>query len=76
MPEYEYEVTFRGSQWTATVLIYHELDNETKEDQEANGDAIQSWAESVADQHGLVIGDYHEVSIVKTGVLTHSYTKW
>lgn len=62
--EYEYEVTFRGSQWTATIICYHELDNEgTEEDR----DRIQGWAEAVADNNGLQLNDYHEVSIVKTG---------
>lgn len=65
-PEYEYEVTFRGSQWTVITLCYHEADSEGTE---ADRDLIQNWAEAVADQNGLSLNDYHEVSILKTGVL-------
>ena len=68
MSEYEYEVTFKGSQWTATVLVYHEADTQDGKDSEAS-DTIQAWAETVADNNGLGISDYHEVSIVKTGEL-------
>lgn len=66
MNEFEYEVIFRGSQWTANVLVFHEADSEGTE---ADRDAIQGWAEAVADQNGLMLGDYHEVSINKTGEL-------
>lgn len=64
--EYEYEVIFRGSQWTATVIIYHEADSE---ETEQDRDAIQSWAETVASDKGLQINEYDEVSILKTGEL-------
>ena len=67
MSEYEYEVTFYGSQWRATVIVYHELDNEVGEDER---DRIQGWAEGVADQLGLGLGDFHEVIIKKTGELS------
>lgn len=68
MSEYEYEVTFTGSQWIVTVLVYHEQDTEEGKNEEAS-DAIQAWAEAVASNNGLSINDYHEVSIVKTGEL-------
>lgn len=61
MKEFEYEVKFYGNQWVINILCYHEQDNE-------QGDAeIIRWAKAVADQDGLVIPDYHEVSIQKTG---------
>ena len=63
--EYEYEVTFRGSQWTANILCYHELDSEITE----NRSTIEGWAEAVANNNGLELNDYHEVVIVKTGEL-------
>ena len=63
--EYEYEVTFRGSHWTANILCYHELDSEVTE----NRQAIEDWAEAVANNNGLQLNDYHEVVIVKTGEL-------
>lgn len=68
MSQFEYEVTFRGSQWNATVICYHEADTQEGKDEEAS-DTVQAWAESVADQTGLTISDYSEVSIVKTGEL-------
>lgn len=67
MNEYEYEVTFYGSQWRATILVYHE------EDSELGGENARSkitlWALAVADQLGLGIGDFNEVKVEKTGVL-------
>ncbi len=67
MSEHEYEVTFYGSQWRATVIVFHELDNEQGEEER---EMIQGWAEGVADQLGLGLGDFHEVKIEKTGVLS------
>lgn len=64
MKEYEYEVTFYGSQWRATVTVFHELDNEEGEEER---EMIQGWAEGVADQLGLSLGDFHEVKIEKIG---------
>ena len=67
MNEYEYEVTFYGEQWRATILVYHE------EDSELGGrnarSSITLWALGVADQLGLGIGDFNEVKVEKTGVL-------
>lgn len=66
MNEYEYEVTFYGSQWNATVIVYHELDSEEGEEER---EMIQGWAEGVADQLGLSLAEFHEVKITKTGEL-------
>lgn len=63
--EFEYEVTFMGSQWTAKVICYHELDSEIVK----NRTAIEGWAEAVASNNGLELNDYHEVLILKTGEL-------
>ena len=68
MSEYEYEVTFEGSQWTATVLVYHEADTKEGEDLEARESVIR-WAEAVAGDKGLGISEYHEVSVTQTGEL-------
>jgi hypothetical protein len=65
MTEYEYEVKFYGSQWLSSVLVYHELDDDTQE----NREQIIGWFESVADQLGLTITEYHEAIITKTGEL-------
>jgi len=64
--EYEYEVTFRGAQWNATVIVYHEADTKDGRDEEAS-DKVEAWAVTCADQNGLSVNDYDEVSIVKTG---------
>ena len=66
MNEYEYEVTFYGSQWRATVIVFHELDSEAGEEER---EMIQGWAEGVADQLGLSLADFREVKIEKTGEL-------
>ena len=66
MSEYEYEVTFFGEQWRATVLCYHEHDFDSGPDIDKR---IEGWALLVADQTGLNIQDYREVRIEKTGAL-------
>lgn len=67
MNEYEYEVTFYGTQWRASVIVYHELDSEAGQEER---ERIIGWAEGVADQIGLSLGDFHEVKVEKTGVLS------
>lgn len=67
MSEYEYEVTFYGSQWRASVIVYHEEDSDRGSVERGK---ITLWAEGVADQLGLSLGDFHEVKIEKTGVLS------
>ena len=63
MKEYEYEVKFYGNQWTINILCYHEQDNEM-------GDSkIIDWALAVADQNGLTIPTYNDVSVTKTAEL-------
>jgi hypothetical protein len=66
MREYEYEVTFFGSHWKASVYVYHELDIQEGEEER---DKVQGWAEGVADQLGLGLGDFHEVVITKVATL-------
>jgi len=66
MREYEYEVTFYGSQWKATIAVYHELDSEEGQEER---DRIQGWAEGVADQLGLGLANFHEVTIEKVATL-------
>ena len=66
MTEYEYEVTFYGKQWVATVLCFNELDSEASEE---NQRLIIDWADSMAHECNLDIGEYHEVKVVKTGEL-------
>ena len=63
MNEYEYEVKFYGSQWVISILCYHEQDSEM-------GDrAIINWALAVADQNGLTIPEYDDVSVTKMAEL-------
>jgi len=70
MSEYEYEVTFRGSQWTKTIVVYHEADTQDGKDSEAS-ELVEAWARSVAQDKGLeeLMNSDDEVSIVKTGEL-------
>ena len=67
MEEYEYEVTFAGPQWFATVLVYHEDDNEDGLNKDAQTNIIH-WAEAVASEKGLSM-DYEIVSVNKTATL-------
>ena len=63
MSEFEYEVTFYGSQWRLVTLCYHEHDSE-------QGDLpIIDWAYTVADQNGITMDGYESVSVLKTGEL-------
>jgi hypothetical protein len=69
MSEYEYEVTFYGSQWKASVIVYHEVDSEKGSVERGT---ITLWAEGVADQLGLTLADYHEVKVEKLGELANA----
>jgi len=68
MREYEYEVIFEGSQFTATVIVYHEVDTKEGEDLAAR-DVVIEWARTIAGNKGLQIDEYDQVSVIQTGVL-------